>query len=110
MSNLFFYKREVKKKVPVENPEEGQPKFTEVVEVVEDCFNVDKVVRGHWTSENEFTVMLDDGHEQADDVQKPVFKNGKISGVENKRERAWFMSQIGLNREDAERFKSVTAI
>lgn len=108
MSKLFFYQREVKRKVKGIPDEEGRtPPDTEVVETYWDCFNIDKVVRGHWTSADEFTIMLDDGHEQADDVQKPIFKGGKMTGVETKRERAWYMSQIPLNKEDAERFRNV---
>lgn len=107
MSNLFWYQREVKRKLkdekPVDASEDWKPTETEVTETYWDCFNVNKVIRGHWTSPEEFTVMLDDGHEQADDVQKPIWKNGKISGVETKRERAWYMSQIPLKKEDAER-------
>lgn len=103
---LFYYKREVKDSVPVENPVEGEPKYKIVTSYVEDCFNVNKVIRGHWVSKDTFTVMLDDGHEQADDVEKPKLNAKKqVVGVEVKRERAWYMSQINLDREDAERLK-----
>lgn len=109
MSNLFFYQREVKRKVPGVPAEDGTtPPDTEVVEVYWDCFNVNKVIRGHWTAEDEFTVMLDDGHEQADDAQKPKFdRNGRMTGYEIKRERAWYMSQIPLKKEDALRFREI---
>lgn len=108
---LFYYKREVKNTVPVENPVEGEPKFKVVTSFVEDCFNVNKVIRGHWVSENTFTVMLDDGHEQADDVEKPKLNAKKqVVGVEVKRERGWYMSQINLDKEDAERFKRITEL
>lgn len=109
MSNLFFYRREVTRKVKVENPEEGEPKEKEVTEIYWDCFNINKVVRGHWTGPEEFTVLLDDGHEQADDAQKPKFdKNGRVVGVEVKRERAWYVSQIPLTKQDALRFRAIT--
>lgn len=103
---LFYYKREVKDVVPVENPAEGEPKQKVVTSFVLDCFNVNKVIRGHWVSKDTFTVMLDDGHEQSDDVEKPKYNSKKqVVGVEVKRERGWYMSQINLDREDAERFK-----
>lgn len=108
MSNLFYYRREITKKVKVENPAEGEPTKKEVTETYWDCFNINKVVRGHWTKEDEFTVYLDDGHEQAEDVQKPVFKNGKPDGIEIKRERSWYISQIPMCREDALRFRAVS--
>lgn len=109
---LFFYRREVRRKAKDEPLLEGEdPKLKEVVETYWDCFNIDKVIRGHWTGEDEFTILLDDGHEQADDAQKPKFdKHGKVVGVEVKRERAWYMSQIPLNKEDAARFKEVSDI
>jgi hypothetical protein len=109
MRDLFFYQREVK--VPIETgevDEKGNPVKATEIQIVWDFFNLNCLIRGHWTSKDIFTVMLNDGHEQADDVQKPIFKNGKVTGVETKRERAWFMSQIELNKEDAERLRSVT--
>jgi|ERR1044072_1665075 hypothetical protein len=103
---LFYYKREVKETVPVENPAEGEPKYTVVTNYVEDCFNVNKVIRGHWVSKDTFTVMLDDGHEQADEVEKPKLNaKRQVVGVEVKRERGWYMSQINLDKEDAERLR-----
>lgn len=112
---LFYYQREVKRKVKEEKPENAAEDWVsqenEVVEIYWDCFNVNKVVRGHWTREDEFTVFMDDGHEQADDVQKPKFNpKGQVVGVETKRERAWYMSQIVLKKEDAERFRKASEI
>lgn len=108
--NLFFYQREVSKKVKVEDPKEGEPTEKEVVETYWDCFNINKVVRGHWTSENEFTILLDDGHEQADFQEKPIFDNkGKLRRIDRVKERAWFASQIPLNREDGERLMAIMA-
>jgi hypothetical protein len=106
MHNLFFYQREITTKVPLVNQEEGDQIKDPGVEVVEtywDCFNISKVVRGHWTSKDEFTILLDDGHEQADFSEKPIFQKGKLVRVDRVKERAWFASQIPLKREDAER-------
>ena len=111
MTNIFWYRKEIKTKEKVENwtPESGTLPEKEVVVVYWDCFNIDKVVRGHWTKEDEFTVFMDDGHEQADDVQKPKYNaKGVITGVEVKRERAWYMSQIAMSKEDGERFRKLT--
>jgi len=112
MSNLFFYQREVKRKVkvPIENLDDKPgADFVEqeVVETYWDCFNIDKVVRGHWTNPDEFTILLDDGHEQADFVEKPIFAGGKLKRIDRVKERAWFASQIPLKREDAERLMSI---
>lgn len=108
MHNLFFYQREVTRKVKVEDPQEGEPTEKEVVETYWDCFNVNKVVRGHWTGSNEFTILLDDGHEQSDFQEKPIFSKGKLSRIDRVKERAWFASQIPLNKKDAERFRALT--
>lgn len=109
MTDLFWYRREITTKEKVENPTEGGPTEREVTETYWDCFNISKVVRGHWTKKDEFTVYLDDGHEQADDVQKPKFNaKGQITGVEVKRERAWYMSQVPMCKQDALRFRAFT--
>lgn len=114
MTNLFFYRREIKRKVPLTTPVEGTEEVikgpvTEVVETYWDCFNINKVIRGHWTSPEEFTVMLDDGHEQTDAVDTPVFgKAGKIVRVDKVKQRDWYMSQIPLCKQDALRFRAMT--
>lgn len=98
MGKLFYYKREVKRKV----------KDEEVIDIYWDCFNVDCVVRGLWRDKNTFLVLLNDGHEQAEDRQKPLFKNGKPAGYEIKRERDWFYSQVELDPVQAARFMEAT--
>jgi hypothetical protein len=110
MSNIFWYQRPIKKRVPGVPGEDGTtPPDTEVIEIFWDCFNIDKVIRGHWSSPDQFVVMLDDGHEQADDVEKPKLNaKRQIVGVDIKRERAWFVSQIPLIKEDVERFRLVS--
>ena len=109
MHNLFFYQREVTRKVKVEDAIEGTSE-KEVTETYWDCFNISKVIRGHWTGQNEFTILLDDGHEQADFNEKPIFDNkGKLRRIDRVKERGWFASQITLNREDAERLMAITA-
>jgi hypothetical protein len=108
MSKIFWYQRPVTRKVKVEDAIEG-PSEKEVTDIYWDCFNIDKVIRGHWAAPDQFIVLLDDGHEQADDVQKPKFNaKGQITGVEMKRERAWYVSQVPLVKEDVERFREVT--
>lgn len=97
--NLFWYRRQVKTK-----DEEKK----EVLVQVWDCLNIKKIVRGHWANETTFVVMMDDGHEQADDVQKQVTKHGKPTGeVKIERQRSWFISQIELCYDDAERLARV---
>lgn len=108
MSNLFFYQREVKRKVPGVPGEDGTtPPDTEVVETYWDCFNINKVIRGHWTGPEEFTIMLDDGHEQTDTVDSPVFDpKGKLRRIDKVKQRDWYMSQIPLRKQDALRFRA----
>lgn len=109
MHDLFFYQREVTRRVPGVPGEDGTtPPDTEVVETYWDCFNISKVVRGHWTGKDEFTILLDDGHEQADFAEKPIFgAKGKLIRIDRVKERAWFASQITLKREDAERLMAM---
>jgi hypothetical protein len=100
--NLFWYRRQVKTK-----DEEKR----DILVQVWDCLNVNKIVRGHWQNETTFVVMLDDGHEQADDVEKAVIKHGKPTGEKKiERQRSWFISQIELCYEDAERLARVTGL
>lgn len=111
MGNLFWYQKEVKRKVKVEDPQEGEPAEKEVVDIYWDCFNLNSVVRGQWQTPDLFLVLLDDGHEQADDVEKPKLNaKRQITGIEIKRERAWFVSQITLVKEDVERFRKVSEV
>jgi len=107
MSNIFFYQREVTRKVKVEDPKEGEPTEKDVTETYWDCFNLNKVIRGHWTSPDTFTILMDDGHEQTDSVDNPVFgKSGKLVKIDKVRQRDWYMSQIPLNKQDALRYRA----
>lgn len=100
--SLFWYKRkELSKKS--EKDSEGKDVVKEIVTIFWDCLNTDCIVRGLWKNDKVFAVLMNDGHEQAEDRQKPVFKNGKPAGYEVKRERDWFYSQIELDAEDTER-------
>lgn len=113
MRNLFWYRKFVKIEKKMEP--DGKAGFREVEpereEVVWECFNLDCVVRGIWHTDNLFMVLLNDGHEQSQDAKVPILdKNGKVKGVEVKRVRDWFYSQIELNREDALRFWDESSI
>lgn len=90
MGNIFFYKRIIKGKDGKED-------------IQYDCINLDCVVRGVMSGKT-LVLLLNDGHEQAEDVTKPVYKNGKPVGTESKRERAWYHSQAILEGEDIIRF------
>lgn len=100
--SLFWYKRKVKGKVK-EKDAEGKEVEVEKTTIFWDTLNTDFIIRGLWHNEKVFMVLLNDGHEQAEDRQKPLFKNGKPAGYEVKRERGWFYSQIELDVEDAKR-------
>lgn len=115
MKNLFWYRKEVKRKVKTEKPEDADDTWTsveqEIVDIYWDCFNLANVVRGQWQTPDLFLVLLDDGHEQADDVEKPKLNaKRQIVGIDVKRERAWFVSQIALVKEDVERFRKVSEV
>ena len=101
MRSLFWYRRQVKTK-----DEEGK----DIHVLVWDCMNIKCIIRGHWVNEKTFSVLLNDGHEQADDVEKAVVKNGKTVGTETKRERAWFVSQIEICYEDALRLAYIAGV
>jgi len=100
--SLFWYKRKVVTKGKGVN-EEGKEVEKDITTVYWDCLNTECIVRGLWRDKNIFSVLMNDGHEQAEDRQKPIFKNGKPTGYEVKRERDWFYSQIDLDIEDAQR-------
>lgn len=100
--NLFWYKRKVKEKKKV--VEEGK-EVEKVVEVTYwDCFRTECVVRGLWKDEKTFSVLLNDGHEQAVDQQIPTLTKKGGAQYETRRVRDWFYSQIDLDKEDAHRF------
>lgn len=107
---LFYYKRETKREVLLEEKnEDGTPKKDVITEVLWDCINTDKIVRGVWTTPIQFMLMLDDGHEQAEDLEKPKYNaKRQVVGVEVKRERAWYVTQVTLDKEDAERLREIS--
>lgn len=88
--NQFFYKRT-----------EGESVFT-------DSFNINKVIRTIQNADGTTLVLLDDLHERSHDVPDVDVKSNKVKGV--KRQRDVFQSEIILNKEDAERFYSITKI
>jgi hypothetical protein len=85
----FFYKRTVEGKV-----------YT-------DSFNTDKVIRTVELEDGKRVVILDDFHERVDEVPDINIKTNKMMGV--KRQRNTYQSEITLEVEDAERFKSLFA-
>lgn len=97
--NQFFYKR-----ITYTAPkEEGGEK---VEHIWNDSFNITKVIRS-MEFEKETIVLLDDGHEVAEEV--PV-KNKK-GGVDYVRQRIWSVSEIHLtDKDDIDQFKKVTSV
>lgn len=88
----FFYTRKEKNK-------EGETK------TYTDSFNLNKVIRSIELEDGKRLVVLDDIHEQAREVPDVDPKTGKFKGT--KRQRDTFQSEIYLEPEDNERFKSV---
>ena len=70
-------------------------KFETETVMVEDNFNLNKVIRSHTIKPGTVVVLLDDGHEEAQDI--PVMK-GK--NIEKTRQRNWVQSEIQLTGED----------
>lgn len=105
MSKFFFYTREVNvaKKddqgnaIPLKD-EQGNvipKKFETVSEKRRDSFNLDKVIRTHMLSDEHVIVLLDDGHEEAQDV--PKMEKNKIVQV---RQRGWVQSEISVKGKE----------
>lgn len=76
-----------------------------------ECFNISKVIRAYWDSEEKFVVILDDGHEQAENKTVPVFDSkGKIKSAKVERVREWYCSMISLTPKEAEEFEKITSV
>jgi len=109
MKGLFWYN--VRKQRNVKATDEEGKAITKVVEEdYPECFSLSSVIRAVWMDEKTLAVLLNDGHEQAEEVQRPVVdkKTGKIVGQELKRERNWVYSQINLTGDDIKRFREIT--
>jgi hypothetical protein len=87
--NQFFYSR-------TEKDNEGK-ELTRI-----DSLNVEMVIRSYET-DGGLIVLLDDGHEDSTYVEVP--KNGG-KGVEIKKERRFLQSEIVLQGEDINKFRS----
>jgi len=90
MKNQFFYTRK-----------------TETGDFL-DSFNINKVIRSLTQEDGKLLVLLDDLHERVEQV--PVYnpKTGQVK--EFRRERNTYQSEIMLEKEDAEKFKSITEL
>jgi len=97
MKNQFFYTRIVR----TPGGEEG----TVIERMFRDSFNLEKVIRSVTLETGEVIVLLDDVHEQIQ--QMPVMgKNGKPTSY--KEIRTMVQSEITLTPEDGQRFYLVT--
>ena len=96
MNTQFIYNRRV--------PVEGSTETT----LVQDSFNITKVIRTMTIEDNKLMVLLDDLHERVQEVPEINPKTGKIGGM--RRERNTFQSEIYLDKEDGARFLKLTGI
>jgi hypothetical protein len=96
--SLFYYRRLTPKK----KEEEG----FDITEIW-DSFNPFRILRGWWSTPEVFSVRLDDGHEETHDVPKLIGKNGKRESV---KEKGWFITQIDMCKEDADRLRKATEL
>jgi hypothetical protein len=100
MSKQFFYTRTEKAKTP-----DGEDKhFT-------DSFDMNLVIRTY-DDGDKLIVLLNDGHEEAEEVPLmekgiPVMKGGKMV---TKRERQWKQSHIFLTGNDIEAFRKAAGL
>ena len=76
--------------------------------LVQDSFNITKVIRTMTIEDNKLMVLLDDLHERVQEVPEINPKTGKIGGM--RRERNTFQSEIYLDKEDGARFLKLTGI
>lgn len=104
MRNQFWYVKEI-----LTNPNRKEGEEAVYVKLY-DSFNINYVLRTFHGPKG-FVVMLTDGHEAADDVRVPKMnKKGEVDGIEIKRQRDWYVSEIPLLKEDMERFKRISEI
>ncbi len=96
MKEQFLYNRSV----PVEGSTENK--------MVQDSFNITKVIRTMTIEDDKVLVLLDDLHERVQEVPEVNPKTGKIGGM--RRERNTFQSEIYLDKEDGARFLKLTGI
>lgn len=78
---------------------EGEKTFT-------DSFNLAKLVRTIELEDGRTLVLLDDLHERAAEVPVVDPKTGKYKGT--RRERNTYQSELYLDKDDAERLKSLS--
>ncbi len=96
MKEQFIYNRSV--------TVEGSTETT----MVQDSFNITKVIRTMTIEDNKLMILLDDLHERVQEVPEVNPKTGKIGGM--RRERNTFQSEIYLDKEDGARFLKLTGI
>ncbi len=91
----FFYDRE-------EVVGKSEDKTTDLTETRKDSFNPEMVIRSYEYVKGKITIILSDGHEEAQEVPQMNSKR-QITGY--KRERSWVTSQIFLNENDTKRYR-----
>lgn len=96
MKEQFIYNRSVSVEGSIETT------------MVQDSFNITKVIRTMTIEDNKLMVLLDDLHERVQEVPEINPKTGKVGGM--RRERNTFQSEIYLDKEDGARFLKLTGI
>ena len=76
--------------------------------VVQDSFNLDKVIRTIAMDDGRRLILLNDLHERVQEVPDINPKTGKMAGM--RRERNTFQSEIYLDKADGDRFLKLTGI
>ena len=91
----FFYQR----RQPLQ-PKQGD---TDIQwETYIDSFNLNKVIRSYEYEKGKLYVLLDDGHEQAEDVPTVDSKGKTVM----QRKRNWVSSEIYLSEQDTIKFRA----
>ena len=109
MGKQFFYTRKERVPNPVEKDEtsSSSSEVTYSEKVYIDSFNVDLIIRSKELPTGQVIVLLNDLHEQYDNV--PMISNsGKVTGM--RKEKATYQSEIIIEPEDTERFRKATEV
>lgn len=96
----FFFKRIEKVNITAENPQ-GEEK------IYIDSFNTDMVITTTELEDGKRVVTLNDGHMESRYDNYPVIKGGKVTGMELRKEAAYYITQIVLEKDDSESYISM---
>jgi hypothetical protein len=115
LKTQFVYKREIKVPPVQEDAEKGIVGSDGYTKIVEDSFDIERVIRTITIDDGKLLVLLDDLHERFEDrpmvhpkTKAPKFtKKGEMMF---ERVKDTFQSEIYLSKEEAEQYRKLTTI